>query len=167
VIITSTKPGKDSPVLQHTLTILPSGGSALSASLEHATLRVSLAEIPEVWWLMLCNSYWRVCRFVLYRLPFRLPHNISHKSLPLLGTSPPGNWHQKFLRCFPADSYLKYFTPNTQAADWYVWLDAWCYRTEWFTEKCVANSKGGSCRKSFRRQLTFYWHVPCQFRSTA
>jgi len=69
--------------------------------------------------------------YTIYLLNF--PTNISHKSLLLLGTCPPGNWHQKFLRRFPADSYSKYFTPNTQAADWYVRLDACFYRTEWFT----------------------------------
>jgi len=39
----------------------------------------------------------------IYILNF--PTSVSHKSLPLPGTSPPGNWHQNFLRRFPADSY--------------------------------------------------------------
>jgi hypothetical protein len=164
---TSTKPNKNSPVLQHTQTVLPSGSNALRISLEHATLWVSSAEIAEISRRMLCSSYSRVWGFFLYNLPSNFPTNISHKSLPLLGTCPPGNWHQKFLRRFPADSYSKYFTPNTQDADLYVRLDACCCRTEWFTEKCITSSKRGLWCKSFRLQLKFYWHGICQLPSTA
>jgi len=73
-MITSRKPNKNSPVLQHTLTVLPSRSNALRISLEHATLRVSSAEIAEISRRMLCSSYSRVWGFVLYNLPFKLPH---------------------------------------------------------------------------------------------
>jgi hypothetical protein len=73
-MITSTKPNKNSPVLQHTLTILPSRSNALRISLEHATLRVPSAKIAEILRRMLCSSYSRAWGFVLYNWPFKLSH---------------------------------------------------------------------------------------------
>jgi len=144
---------KNSPVLQHMLTILPSGSNALRY-LWNAPLSVFLQR-------KLLKSRGRCCvvviwecgdlSYTIYLLNFST--NVSHNLLLLRGTCPPGNWHQTFLRHFPADSYSKYFTPNAQAADWYVQLNACFYGTKWFTEKCITSSKCSSWCKSFRRQL--------------
>ena len=150
--ITSIKPNKNSPVLQQTLKILPSGPNSLSISgfINRKLLKSCGGSCIVVIWE--CGDLF----YTVYLLNF--PTNRSH--FFYLELVP------KFSATFPSRLIFEIlYTEHTL-------LTGMSYSTHVVVGPIgwPRNALPGarvSWRKSCRRQLTCCWHGTCQFRSTA